>query len=283
MAVGEAELLRGRRTWRRHLRVAALAVVALAGAAMTLPQLAEDLSSPRLSPVAASSPTTAAPDLTAQAAAAARMAVAGAAAELDTLRRAADALAHGLADERAADHAARGAAAQDESAQQEAARQAASAAAIAAQSTTTSPAPRTMTPPTTASASPTAAAQSPAPANVDSGAEARFLALLNDARAQAGLPVLQVSSRLRATAEAWAAELANEGALRNHDLQPFMTSWTAVGENIAFGPSVDSMFKALMSSSQHYTNIAKPDYSSVGIGVVVGPDGKLWTCHIFAG
>jgi uncharacterized protein YkwD len=255
---------------------------------MTLPQLARDASSPDLRSVGASSPTSESPSLHTQAATAARLAIAGAAAELNTLRRAADVVAHGLADWRTAEQSSAAKAAEDdasrqEASRQEASRQAAAAAAIAAQESAAAPVPRMMTPPPSTTPSLSASTSGNAAANVDSGAEGRFLALLNDARAQAGLPALQLSGRLRSAAESWAAGFASAGGLRHHDLIEFMDSWTAAGENMAFGPSVDSMFKAQMSSSQHYANIAKPDYTSVGIGVVLGPDGKFWTCQVFAG
>ena len=98
-----------------------------------------------------------------------------------------------------------------------------------------------------------------------------------------GLRAAAAGPKSAEAAESWAAGFASAGGLRHHDLIEFMDSWTAAGENMAFGPSVDSMFKAQMSSSQHYANIAKPDYTSVGIGVVLGPDGKFWTCQVFAG
>ena len=55
------------------------------------------------------------------------------------------------------------------------------------------------------------------------------------------------------------------------------------GENVAYGPSADTMFDALINSPAHYENIMNGSFSAVGIGVVQGADGTLWTSHVFAG
>lgn len=287
-------VLRGeRRAWRRRLRVAAVLVLAVVLAAVLWPQLSSETFRDQTVETSASPPTSAA-DVGVQAAAAARLVIAGAAAELQTLRRAADAVAHGVADRQAADNEANAAKAPRAptdatgAARDETPRETATANAIeaqqAAQAPAPAPAPRPM-------AAPEPAAPPAAPpslsaagsARVDTAAETRFVALLNEARTQAGLPALEVSERLRVAAQSWASDLAAENTLRRHDMQQFLDSWTLVGENMAFGPSVDSLFKAFMASSQHYANIAKAEFTSVGVGVVVSPDGTLWTSQIFAG
>jgi uncharacterized protein YkwD len=264
-------------------------------AAVLWPQLSSEAFSGQPVESSASS-TTSSAGFGVQAAAAARVVIAGAAAELQALRRAADAVAHGVADRRAADGATGAEAAragteaalagtdQAEKAPDEAARQTAAANAIEAQQSTPAPTSRPMAPPEpVAPAAAPAALPAAGSAKVDTAAETRFVALINDARAQAGLPALEVSGRLRAAAQSWASDLAYEDTLRHHDMQQFLDSWTLVGENMAFGPSVDSLFKAFMASSQHYANIGKAEFTSVGVGVVVGPDGTLWTSQIFAG
>jgi uncharacterized protein YkwD len=94
---------------------------------------------------------------------------------------------------------------------------------------------------------------------------------------------LAVDGRLRAGAQGWAKQLSQDGALHHQDMGRFLDQWTTAGENVAFGPSVDAIFGALVASPRHYANIVKADFSAVGIGVVPAADGMLWTSHLFAG
>lgn len=239
-----------------------------------------------------------------QAATVAHLTLSGASAELATFRNAAGILAHWAAQRRSAEQAeiARVAAEQEAARQaqlaaEEEARRAAAAAAAAAVTTSAPPPQPTAGRPATTAApvAPTTTAapaakpptspglpQPPASA-VDSQAEARFVALINDARAQAGLGPLSVDPGLRTSARAWAQQLSTDGSLHHQNLEPFLDNWMTAGENIAFGPSVDAMFKALMASPRHYANMVKGDFTSIGVGVVVGSDGKLWTSHVFGG
>ena len=45
----------------------------------------------------------------------------------------------------------------------------------------------------------------------------------------------------------------------------------------------DAEARCLAASPRHYANIVKGEFRSVGIGVVPGPDGRLWTSQLFAG
>jgi uncharacterized protein YkwD len=117
----------------------------------------------------------------------------------------------------------------------------------------------------------------------EGSAEAHFLTLVNDLRARAGRGPLSVDPALAASAQGWARRLASDAALHHQDIGRFLDGWTTAGENVAFGPTVDSMFSALVASPRHYANIVKGEFSSVGIGVVPGPDGRLWTSQLFAG
>ncbi|MPY94171.1 MAG: hypothetical protein GEV08_14245, partial [Acidimicrobiia bacterium] len=139
---------------------------------------------------------------------------------------------------------------------------------------------------------PVAALAAPAPAPVaavvtpvgtDAAAEARFLELVNGLRASLGLAPLGGDGRLQGAARGWARHLADQGALSHQDLNQYLDAWYTAGENVAFGPSADAIFNALVSSPRHYANMARGDFTVVGIGVVVGPDGRLWTSHVFGG
>jgi uncharacterized protein YkwD len=148
------------------------------------------------------------------------------------------------------------------------------------------PAPVEETPPATPAPAPVAAAPAPvavALASPGNASEARFLDLLNGLRASVGLGPVALDGRLQGTARGWASQLAGQGALAHQDLNQFLDVWYTAGENVAFGPSADEVFGALVSSPRHYANMTRGDFSAVGIGVAVGADGRMWTSHVFAG
>jgi uncharacterized protein YkwD len=45
---------------------------------------------------------------------------------------------------------------------------------------------------------------------------------------------------------------------------------------------VASIFQDIANSPGHYQIMIDPAYTHVGIGVVVGADGRMWTAHDFA-
>jgi hypothetical protein len=51
--------------------------------------------------------------------------------------------------------------------------------------------------------------------------------------------------------------------------------WSSLGENVGFGPTCDSVVQGFTNSPEHRKNILDPSYSSLGIGVVDGPDGLM--------
>lgn len=116
-----------------------------------------------------------------------------------------------------------------------------------------------------------------------SSAEAEFLSLLNEERAKVGLPALALDGGLQAAAAAQAANIASAGSLFHQDLVPLLGPWRTVGENVGFGPSVGSINTALVNSPGHYANMVNPDFTHVGIGVVVTSDGRVWVSQVFGG
>ena len=113
--------------------------------------------------------------------------------------------------------------------------------------------------------------------------EAEFLSLLNAERATVGLPALALDAGLQAAAAAQAGNIAAAGSLFHQDLVPLLGPWRTVGENVGFGPSVSSINTALVNSPGHYANMVNPDFTHVGIGVVVTADGRVWVSQVFGG
>jgi Cysteine-rich secretory protein family len=129
-------------------------------------------------------------------------------------------------------------------------------------------------------------------------AEARFLVMTNQARANAGLPPLVRDGGLDGVARQWSTHMAsvfasnggkvvdpaaptdcNRTALCHRpDLGPALSSidpgWHHGGENIGVGGDVEALQGAFVESSGHYANIVGP-YDRVGIGVVAEGD-RIW-------
>jgi hypothetical protein len=102
----------------------------------------------------------------------------------------------------------------------------------------------------------------------DPGGEGRFVALLNGARANAGLPPLAVSGDLVAAARQHAAAMADRGALYHSGAGSRVGGWTVISENVGRGSSVDHVHGMFMGSGSHRANIVDGRVSQVGVGVV---------------
>jgi hypothetical protein len=124
-------------------------------------------------------------------------------------------------------------------------------------------------------------APAPAHAAVDGGAEGQFVSRLNQARAAAGLPALQVAGDLTAVARRHSERMAGQQSLHhNPNLGSDVSGWQKVGENVGRGPSVGAIHDAFIGSPAHRANILGGDWTEVGVGVVVR-DGELWVTQVF--
>jgi hypothetical protein len=93
-----------------------------------------------------------------------------------------------------------------------------------------------------------------------------------------------VDPTLTAVARQWAAQLAASGSLsHNAGLgAQAPAGWTAVGENVGFGQSIDEIDKGFHGDALHYANLVEPGFEAVGVGVVEA-GGVLWAVEDFAG
>ena len=133
---------------------------------------------------------------------------------------------------------------------------------------------------------------STASASIDSEAEMRMLAMVNDERRRAGLPPLEIDATLRQIAREHSSEMVSAGyfAHRGEDgrspsdrARAAGVQGATIGENIALAPNVEVAHRGLMESPSHRANILHPDYRRVGIGIVdAGLHGKMVT-QDFAG
>lgn len=112
----------------------------------------------------------------------------------------------------------------------------------------------------------------------ESDPEQEILELTNQARAQAGLPALQVDAGLSQAAQQHAAEMANLQEL-SHQFpgEPSLTQRLAAttvlhldraGENVAYAGSPERVQQVLINSTPHRENMLNPGFNVIGIGVV---------------
>lgn len=113
--------------------------------------------------------------------------------------------------------------------------------------------------------------------------EAGFVARINSLRQSKGLAPLAVDGNLTSIGRNWSQKMLNAGAISHNPSFPSQvtSNWAKLGENVGHGGSVDSLFKAFVNSPGHYRNLVDPAFTHVGVGVVTGPDGTLWTAHQF--
>ena len=118
-------------------------------------------------------------------------------------------------------------------------------------------------------------------AGTDTGAESAFLGLLNQRRAEVGLPALTVAPDLVDVARRHSVRMADGQDLHhNPNVTSEVSGWQKVGENVGRGPAVDAVHAAFVSSPSHDANLVEPDWSEVGIGVEER-DGRLWVTQVF--
>jgi uncharacterized protein YkwD len=113
--------------------------------------------------------------------------------------------------------------------------------------------------------------------------EYRTLVLHNQTRAQKGLTLFCVHPLLETAARAHSQEMIDKQyfAHNSYNGDPFYVRWQSFGyiassggENIAYGSGTsglpDPIYSAWLASSGHFANIVTPQFSQVGIGVVIG-------------
>ena len=153
----------------------------------------------------------------------------------------------------------------------------------AATTTTTAPPPPPPPPTTTAPPPPATTSTTSAGGGFNSSHEADFRARINGLRSGVGVAALAGDGGLDGYARNWAQHMAQTGDFSHSDIGSLLGPWSTVGENIAWGYSVESMFNGLVGSSGHYGNMVNPSFTHFGVGVWVAADGRIWTAHVFAG
>jgi uncharacterized protein YkwD len=109
------------------------------------------------------------------------------------------------------------------------------------------------------------------------GLERRMAVLVNRDRAKHKLPPLIYSARLAAIARAHSQDMhdhnfmGHESPRTGHSKDRVTRAgipYRAVGENVAYAPTIEVGESALMQSEGHRANILSPQFARVGIGIV---------------
>jgi len=107
--------------------------------------------------------------------------------------------------------------------------------------------------------------------------EQELVALINQARVDAGLPPLQADAGLSAVARAHSLDMATTGFFSHSSpttgemgerLAAAAVDFRSAGENIAIDSSVEDAHRALVRSAPHRQNMLSPEVTHVGVGIV---------------
>lgn len=105
--------------------------------------------------------------------------------------------------------------------------------------------------------------------------------LVNQSRAQYGRAGLRMHGELTAKAQDWAEYLARIGYLKHSNLPDGISApWQMLGENVGYGPSIQSVHNAYMNSPGHRANILDSRYNYVGTGVAWSGS-RVYTVQVF--
>ncbi|MDQ1445156.1 MAG: hypothetical protein QOI20_1620 [Acidimicrobiaceae bacterium] len=116
-----------------------------------------------------------------------------------------------------------------------------------------------------------------------SSMESDFVAHVNAVRAGKGLAPLTIDGELTGIARRWASQMASAGQISHNPSFPNQVhaDWSKLGENVGTGPDVQSIHDAFVRSAHHYANIVDPAFTRIGVGVVIGANGAIFTAHQF--
>ena len=124
------------------------------------------------------------------------------------------------------------------------------------------------------------------PAAAANSGEKELRTYVNEARDKRGVRELGMRKFLVRAARRHSRQMASSGQLvHSTDLASYVgsRSWSIIGENIGYGPSMDVLHDAFMDSPPHRKNQLNRRYRHVGVGMALGDDGRIWVTVLFLG
>jgi uncharacterized protein YkwD len=124
------------------------------------------------------------------------------------------------------------------------------------------------------------------PAAAANSGEKELRTYVNEARDKRGARELGMRKFLVRAARRHSRQMASSGQLvHSTDLASYVgsRSWSIIGENIGYGPSMDVLHDAFMDSPPHRKNQLNRRYRHVGVGMALGDDGRIWVTVLFLG
>lgn len=121
-------------------------------------------------------------------------------------------------------------------------------------------------------------------ANADPGAVSQIISDTNEARWASDLPELEENSSLNAVAQAWAEQMAANGAMTHNPNvgSQIPAGWTVWRENVSRGSGPDTVVGAWLASEGHRMNMLATDITDIGVGYF-DDNGQAWAVQVFAG
>lgn len=123
-----------------------------------------------------------------------------------------------------------------------------------------------------------------AAAEVDTeAAELAFVDEINAVRVAKGLKPLTIHPELVDVARGWASKMSAADEISHNPrlADAVRADWQKLGENVGVGTTVERLHAAFVASPLHYKNIVDPAFTHIGVGVVLGRDGAIFTTHQF--
>lgn len=115
--------------------------------------------------------------------------------------------------------------------------------------------------------------------SIDSNDEETMIVLVNKERLSRGIGMLTFDSKLRETARFQSEDMLERGYFSHYSPEgatvvdradKFSVSYSIIGENLAYAPTLELAHQGLMNSPGHRANILSTDFHKIGIGVIDG-------------
>lgn len=105
---------------------------------------------------------------------------------------------------------------------------------------------------------------------------------INADRTAHALRALPIHGAAQAKAQRWAEHLAAKGVLEHSNLPDGFSGvqWCSIGENVGYGPDVQTIEKAYMASPGHRANILSTKWNYAGVGYAKKGN-RVYTVHVF--